>query len=113
GDGYMINPTNIDPYYTGPDWGGYYQQTDIGYLRFIFYSGIIGLLAMAIFIWKSGQISMRKFSNQQMLFWLLLAVNYTVWLKVSTDIFLAIALFLVMKQEDAKTHEDLPELPEA
>ena len=114
GDGYMINPNLTDPYYTGEyHKAGYYMQTDIGYLRFIFYGGIPCLLAMAVFIWKSGRIGMRKFRDYSMLFWLLLAVNFTVWLKVSTDIFLAIALFLVMKQEDAKTHEDLPELPEA
>ena len=113
GDGYFEDPTERDPYYTGRNFFGYYMQTDIGYLRFIFYGGIPCLLAMAVFIWKSGRIGMRKFRDYSMLFWLLLAVNFTVWLKVSTDIFLAIALFLVMKQEDAKTHEDLPELPEA
>lgn len=113
GDGYFEDPTERDPYYTGRNFFGYYMQTDIGYLRFIFYGGIPCLLAMAAFIWKSGRIGMRKFRDYSMLFWLLLAVNFTVWLKVSTDIFLAIALFLVMKQEDAKTHEDLPELPEA
>ena len=113
GDGYFEDPTERDPYYTGRNFYGYYMQTDIGYLRFIFYGGIPCLLAMAAFIWKSGRIGMRKYQDYSMLFWLLLAVNFTVWLKVSTDIFLAIALFLVMKQEDAKTHEDLPELPEA
>lgn len=113
GDGYFEDPTERDPYYTGRNFFGYYMQTDIGYLRFIFYGGIPCLLAMAVFIWKSGRIGMRKFRDYSMLFWLLLAVNFTVWLKVSTDIFLAIALFLVMKQEDAKTHEDLPELPES
>lgn len=113
GDGYFEDPTERDPYYTGRNFFGYYMQTDIGYLRFIFYGGIPCLLAMAAFIWKSGRIGMRKFRDYSMLFWLLLAVNFTVWLKVSTDIFLAIALFLVMKQEDNKPNEDLPELPEA
>ncbi len=105
GDGYFFDPTGVDPYYTGPDWGGYYQATDIGYLRFIFYSGLIGLAAMALFIWKAGRISMLKFKDQQMLFWLLLAVNYTVWLKVSTDIFLILALFLVINQEENDEYE--------
>ena len=113
GDGYFEDPTERDPYYTGRNFFGYYMQTDIGYLRFIFYGGIPCLLAMAAFIWKSGRIGMQKFRDYSMLFWLLLAVNFTVWLKVSTDIFLAIALFLVMKQEDNKPNEDLPELPEA
>lgn len=105
GDGYFENPTERDPYYTGRNFHGYYMLTDIGYLRFIFYSGLIGLLAMAAFIWKSGRISMRKFKGQQMLFWLLLAVNYTVWLKVSTDIFLILALFLVISKEENDEYE--------
>lgn len=112
GDGYMLDPTGVDPYYTGPDWGGYYQATDIGYLRFIFYSGLIGLAAMALFIWKAGRISMLKFKDQQMLFWLLLAVNYAVWFKVSTDIFLALALFLVIDKQENEEYEKRLKLPE-
>lgn len=96
GDGYMINPEGIDPYYTGPSFHGYYMQTDIGYLRFIFYSGIPGLLAMMAFIWKAGRICMQKNPHLATLFWLFLAVNFTVWFKVSTDIFLVFALFLVL-----------------
>lgn len=105
GDGYMENPNGVDPFYTGPEFHGYYKQTDIGYLRFIFYSGLIGLCAMFAFIWKSGRISMRKFKSQQMLFWLLLAVNYAVWFKVSTDIFLILALFLVVGKEENDEYE--------
>lgn len=112
GDGYMLDPTGVDPYYTGPDWGGYYQATDIGYLRFIFYSGLIGLVAMALFIWKAGRISMLKFKDQQTMFWLLLAVNYAVWFKVSTDIFLALALFLVIDKQENEEYEKRLKLPE-
>ena len=113
GDGYMVNPNTTDPYYTGEyHKAGYYKLTDIGYLRFIFYGGIPCLLAMATFIWKSGRISMQKFPSQKMLFWLLLAVNYVVWLKVSTDIFLILALFLMVKQEENEAYEDRIQLPE-
>lgn len=112
GDGYMVDPTGVDPYYTGPDWGGYYQATDIGYLRFIFYSGLIGLAAMALFIWKAGRISMLKFKDQQTLFWLLLAINYAVWFKVSTDIFLVLALFLVIDKQENEEYEERLKQPE-
>lgn len=106
GDGYMVNPNETDPYYTGEyHKAGYYMLTDIGYLRFIFYGGIPCLLAMAVFIWKSGRINMRKFRDYSMLFWLLLAVNFTVWLKVSTDIFLILALFLVVGKEENDEYE--------
>ncbi len=113
GDGYMLNPNMSDPYYTGEYHNvGYYQLTDIGYLRFIFYSGLIGLAAMALFIWKAGRISMLKFKDQQTLFWLLLAVNYVVWFKVSTDIFLALALFLVIDKEENEQYDKQFKLPE-
>lgn len=113
GDGYMENPNMTDPYYTGEYHNaGYYQLTDIGYLRFIFYSGLIGLAAMALFIWKAGRICMQKFQSQQILFWLLLAVNYVVWLKVSTDIFLVLALFLVVDKTENEEYEERLKLPE-
>lgn len=113
GDGYFFDPTFSDQYYTGQYFnGGYYMGTDIGYLRFIFYSGLIGLSAMFVFIWKSGRISMQKFPTQKMLFWLLLAVNYTVWFKVSTDIFLVLALFLVIDKEENDAYEERIKLPE-
>lgn len=104
GDGYFDNPSS-DIYYTGPSYGGFYMQTDIGYLRFIFYSGLFGLGAIFSFIWKVGHISIHKFKQQQLLFWMLLVVNYTVWLKVSTDIFLVLALFLVIGKEENDEYE--------
>ncbi len=113
GDGYMVNPNISDPYYTGEyHQAGYYQLTDIGYLRFIFYSGLIGLAAMALFIWKAGRICLQKFQNQQILFWLLLAINYAVWFKVSTDIFLVLALFLVVEKAENEEYEERLKLPE-
>lgn len=108
----MVNPTLQDPFYTGPDYRGYYMQTDIGYLRFIFYSGLLGLCAIFFFIWKVGRICMRKFKKQEILFWLLLIVNYTVWLKVSTDIFLVLALFLVISKEENEEFEERIKLSE-
>lgn len=113
GDGYFFDPTYVDQYYTGEYFnGGYYMGTDIGYLRFIFYGGVPCLLAMFALIWESGRISMRKFKDQQMLFWLLLAVNYAVWFKVSTDIFLALALFLVINKQENEEYEKRLKLPE-
>lgn len=111
GDGYFDNPSNYI-YYTGPSYGGFYMKTDIGYLRFIFYSGLFGLCAIFSFIWKVGRISMRKFKKQEILFWLLLVVNYTVWLKVSTDIFLVLALFLVISKEENEEFEKRIKLSE-
>lgn len=101
GDGYFNGPEDFDPYYIGEKWDvGYYKGTDVGYLRFIFYFGLIGLFMFSYFMWLSGKICMRKFKKEKALFVLLLMVNFIVWFKVSTDIFLVFALFLVCTPED-------------
>ena len=79
--------------------------TDVGYLRFIFYFGLVGLLAISVVIVKSALICSHKFRTDRALFLLLLLVNFIVWFKVATDIFLVFALFLMIdkdKEEDVK-----------
>lgn len=98
GDGYIVNPKS-DPYYTGKMFTGYYQNTDVGYLRFIFYFGIIGLLLFSGFILQVGKNCIKKIPQYKELFLLLLAVNFIVWFKVSTDIFLIFALLLFLDEE--------------
>lgn len=99
GDGYMENP-RIDPYYTGKIHGGYYMSTDIGYLRFIFYFGIVGLFLFQLFLWKTTQVCVQRFRGYALLFLMILAVNMIGWFKVSTDIFLVFALFLCVPVEE-------------
>lgn len=98
GDGYFENPyySASEPYYTGPKMGGYYMGTDVGYLRFIYYFGILGLLIFSYFMWLSGKICMKKLNQEKELFVFLLFVHFICWLKVSTDIFLVFAIFLVL-----------------
>lgn len=96
GDGYFNNPDNIDPYYVGKHTGGYYMGTDIGYLRFIFYFGILGLLAFSVFIIKAGTLCIQKWDNRKFVFTLIIIANFIIWFKVSTDIFLVFALFLAL-----------------
>lgn len=105
GDGYMLNPYYNDPYYTGIDWHGYYQGTDVGYLRFIFYFGIFGLLTFIAFFIAITQSCMKKFPAQSMLFLLFLAVNMAGWFKVSTDVFLVFAPFLLISREENEEAE--------
>lgn len=105
GDGYIVDPTGVDPYYTGPSFQGYYMQTDIGYLRFLFYGGLPCVLAMIFVIWQAGRICMKKHMNYRAMFWLLMIVNYVVWLKGATDIFLVFALFLIMGKEECAEYE--------
>lgn len=96
GDGYFDNPYDAEPYYTGPKWGGFYQGTDVGYLRFIFYFGVMGLMAFSLFMYKVAQVCMNRFTSYKSLFFVILLLNFAVWFKVSTDIFLVFALFLCM-----------------
>lgn len=100
GDGYIENPIGTDPYYTGDIMGGYYMATDVGYLRFIFYFGIFGLLAFIGFFLSITQGCIKKFPAQSLLFLFFLAVNMAGWFKVSTDIFLVFAPFLLISREE-------------
>lgn len=99
GDGYFENPTS-DPTYIGYRWKGFYMGTDVGYLRFIFFFGVIGLGLFITFMCKVCTICMSKFTEQKFLFAMLLTINFIVWLKVSTDTFLIFALFLCVGEEE-------------
>lgn len=104
GDGYMENPYHTDPYYTGPHWNGYYQGTDVGYLRFIFYFGISGLLPFIIYMCNAARICIRRFKAYRNMFLAILFLNFIVWFKVSSDLFLVFAIFLCPTiDEEAKT----------
>ena len=104
GDGYF-GTTTTDPYYIGKEWKGFYMATDVGYLRFIFYFGILGLLAFAYFMYRVARTCMNAFPLHKMLFLLLLMVNFIVWFKVSTDIFLVFAPFLCLGKEENDAFE--------
>lgn len=106
GDGYIENPTYRDPYYVGPSHGGYYMGTDIGYLRFIFYFGLFGLLTFIIYFIKVARSCAERFPKYATMFMLILAINMIVWLKVSTDIFLVFAIFLCVSKEDEDAYEN-------
>lgn len=109
GDGYAVNPldkANPDPYYTGPIYHGYYMGTDIGYLRYIFYFGLVGTMIFILFMWKSAWSCIKKFKDYKIMFLMILLVNYVGWLKVSTDIFLVFALFLVFSSKDKENFDE-------
>lgn len=105
GDGYFDNPCDTDPYYTGTRWVGYYQNTDVGYLRFIYYFGVAGLIAFSLFMIKTGKVCMDRFASYRSLFFVILLLNFVVWFKVSSDIFLVFALFLCLDKDDDQMAE--------
>lgn len=111
GDGYAANPMDktlsfFDPYYTGPIYHGYYKGTDIGYLRYIFYFGLVGTFVFVLFMWKSAWACIHRFKDYKMMFLMILLVNYIGWFKVSTDIFLVFALFLVFSSKDKENFDE-------
>lgn len=100
GDGYFNNPVLVDPYYTGEVTEGFYKNTDVGYLRFIFYFGMIGLLMFSFYFIEVGRTCMRRFPQWRVMFLMLLLLHFAVWAKVSTDMFLCFAPFLCLDNEN-------------
>lgn len=104
GDGYLNNPADkslstYDPYFVGK-FHGYYMGTDIGYLRYIFYFGLIGLITFGTFFIEICRIVCRKFTAFKWMFIIVLAVNFIQWFKVSTDLFVVFAPFLCLSFQE-------------
>lgn len=100
GDGYFNNPLSSNPYYIGRGAGEFYMYTDIGYLRFIFYFGVVGALAFCVFMYKVATVCMQRFRSYRVMVLLILLANYIIWFKVATDLYLVFALLLCIGQEE-------------
>ena len=110
GDGYFMNSRYDINYLGDATEGGYYMGTDIGYLRFIFYFGVIGLFAISAVMIYSAYIGASYFAEYQWVPIVGCIINFIVWLKVSTDLFPFIVLFvaavLVMNLFPPKEEEE-------
>lgn len=88
--------------------------TDIGYCRFILYSGVIGFGTFCLFFIFNTYALMVKYPRYTWMFVAFLALNFIVWMKVATDIFYVYALFLSFWDDEelalTKPKEDTPEL---
>lgn len=94
GDGYFENFFGDVNYLGNSPKKGFYMGTDIGYLRFIFYFGIMGLIPMIGVVGHSAVICMRRFKQERFLFALELLLGLIIWVKVSSDIVPFFAMFL-------------------
>lgn len=95
GDGFFDSPEDM-PDRFGQVLGGFYMRTDIGYLRFVFYFGVVGLLGMmAAFVYMTVSC-IRNLKGHTLLFLSLLLINFIGWLKVSSDIIMVLAPFLIL-----------------
>ena len=105
GDGYFDEPLSTDPYYTGPDFYGYYMGTDSGYSRFLFYFGVVGLLIFSVFFVNIAGICAKQLFQYKYMFWIILLLNFIVWIKVSTDIYVTLAPFYCLVLMDRLKQE--------
>lgn len=107
GDGYFREPYLEDPYYVGEsrDWGSFYMGTDVGYIRFIFYFGLLGLFSFISYFIRITKESISDFPKDKWVFYALLSLNLIIWLKVATDIFCLFALFLCISKQDNDEYE--------
>jgi len=109
GDGMFFNEEGT-PDFLGQLQTGFYMDTDIGYLRFIYYFGTIGLLGMVAVFVSIALTCGKILSRDRVLFFLLLLVNLAGWVKVSSDIIMIMAPFFVMacireKEDDVSEDE--------
>lgn len=106
GDGYFNNPYG-DPNFIGERTEGYYMDTDVGYLRFIFYFGLLGLGIFSAMILYAGSICLTRFPNHMILIVSLLLIHFIVWFKVSTDCFFILGALIALAyvRDFSKTEE--------
>lgn len=95
GDGYFMSPLD-NPDRFGQVYTGYYMHTDIGYLRFIFYFGVPGLLGMVLLFAQMTYICAGAFDEHKWMFIVLFAVNCIGWVKVSSDLIMVLTPFVVL-----------------
>ena len=109
GDGYFDNPYS-DPNFNGDNPTEFYKGTDVGYLRFIYYFGVIGLMSFVVFFLVAFWECALRHRKYAILFLMILTINYIVWVKVSSDIFLIFSLFLCIPSEsDEGTEQNVIE----
>ncbi|MCQ2167011.1 MAG: hypothetical protein MJY49_06265, partial [Bacteroidales bacterium] len=110
GDGYFNGPGS-DPNFLGDHrMNFYYMWTDVGYCRFIFYFGLLGLGLFMLFFIHTAIACSRKNPDFVLMFVLLVLLNFVIWIKVSTDIFVMIAPFLCLDIYERDEDNLSPEL---
>lgn len=103
GDGYFENPLWSNPYYIGEASTEYYMGTDVGYCRFVYYFGLVGLAMFCLYFINCAKCCSEKLPQYKILFWLILLMNFIGWYKVSSDIFPIFALLLLLEKEPMET----------
>ncbi|MBP3942155.1 hypothetical protein J5U18_01010 [Sphingobacteriaceae bacterium WQ 2009] len=88
-----IWPTDLKTWIIGKaDFSFKGTLTDIGYCRFIFYNGIIGLVIFSLFFIYNGLYFYSLNKSLRLFFLALIALGFIIWIKIPTDLFLIYAL---------------------
>ena len=74
--------------------------SDIGYCRFIFYSGLIGFTVFGLYFVYNAIYFAIRYPRYRYIFLLMIVVTFVVWTKVATDIFQLYALFYAFTDEE-------------
>jgi hypothetical protein len=102
----FILPDNIKTWVIGDGLfdvpGGFYMSTDVGYLRLIFYSGLLGLLSFSSLFIYCTIVLIKRWPHLKTLFIILLVWQAIVWVKISTDIFVIFALLALIPVDGDK-----------
>lgn len=106
GDGYFQGAGKDMNFLGDVTMNSYYMRTDVGYCRFIFYFGILGLAAFSLFLLFCTLASIKRFGEEyKLFFWMLLILNFVVWMKVSTDLFVVFAIFMAFIPNEEEMQE--------
>lgn len=96
-------PTNLQTWVIGSGrFDGFIYSTDIGYCRFILYSGIVGFSAFVMLFVYNALYFAHKNPKYKMLFFMFLILTFVIWFKVATDIFTIYALFFCLDSFDSE-----------
>ena len=103
----VVFPDNMKTWLIGDGWfshpdyqNAFYKFTDVGYLRFIFYCGTVGLGLFILFFINCTYLVCCKGRKNAFFFVLILLIQLIVWIKISTDIFVVYALLLLLDKHE-------------
>jgi len=86
-------PSDLHTWIFGRGTFGIYENgTDIGYCNFTLYCGLVGMVIFSIYFLYCHFAMAKKYREFTFTAWLLTAITFIVWIKVTTDIFFIDAL---------------------
>lgn len=86
-------PSDLHTWIFGRGTFGIYENgTDIGYCNFTLYCGLVGMVIFSIYFLYCHFAMAKKYREFTLTAWLLTAITFIVWVKVTTDIFFIDAL---------------------